>query len=217
MDHPAMRQERHAQAKIVLRRLLDLGPTDQRVRDKYALLDQLEAAYAAGNNKKQIEIAEKLAINAKAIQAAEAEQRAAMEAALKRARSVADPEMRVEKLVDAFEICALARIVALDDFGDDETADRAVEMKHRIVTLLDAIGEGRRAALARLLESPFAGVRAAAGIHLLNAGLMRERILPLLQEIERTVSGSAGWIAFWALSPDDHGDWLKDETETTKP
>ena len=208
----AMQQEQHARAHTVRQRLLGLGPSDKRVLDKIALLDELEKALARGSQKKRNAIAQELAAKEKEIHAAQAEQRAAMAAALDRARSIADPAARAERLVDAFEICALAQIVALDDFADDETADRAVEHRHAIVALLDAIAPRRRAALARLLESPFAGVRAAAGAQLLNAGMMRERIVPMLQEIERNVPSSAGWIAFWALSPDDHGEWLNDET-----
>jgi len=89
-------------------------------------------------------------------------------------------------------------------------------MKHAIVAALDAIAPGRRVALARLLASPFAGVRASAGAHLLNANLLRERVVPLLQEIEKTVAGSAGWTAFWALSPNDHGAWLTGGTKIAK-
>jgi len=211
-----IRQEPHARAHAVRRRLLNLGPSDQRVLDKFALLDELEKVLARSSQKKRNDIAQKLAAKEKEIQAAQAEQRAAMIAALDRADSIKDEATRAEKLVDAFEICALAQIVALDDFADDETADRAIEHRHAIVTLLDATGTGRRLALARLLESPFAGVRAAASAQLLNAGLMRERIVPMLQEIEQRVAGSAGWIAFWALSPNDHGAWLDGETNAVK-
>lgn len=213
------RDERYARrrhARIIAQRLLKQGPTDQRVIEQDALIEQLEAAMRRGHSRKCDEIAKKLAANEKRIRAAEAEQRAAMEAALDRALGIRDAAKRAQKLVDAFEICALAQIVAQDDFGDDETADRAVAMKHKIVAFLDDSNEGRRA-LVRLLESPFAGVRASAGAHLLNANLLRARIVPLLQEIEEKVAGSAGWTAFWALSPDDHGPWLKGGSERTKP
>jgi hypothetical protein len=113
-------------------------------------------------------------------------------------------------LLEAFAVCALGEVVAHDDFADHETASRAVALKHRIVAGLDAIGGGCRPALERLLDSPFAGVRASAGAHLLNAGLRRERAVPILQQIEKEVASSAGWTAFWALAPDDHGTWLDD-------
>lgn len=191
-----------------LRRLLELGPSDLRVRARDALLEELDAAIAARNPGKEAVLAGRLAAATKALQAAETEQRAAMQAAVERAEAATDHEMRVVLLLEAFIVCALGEVVAHDDFADDETARRAVEHKHRIVAGLDAIGSGQRAALSRLLESPFAGVRASAGAHLLNAGLERERVVPTLRQIEKEVWGSAGWTAFWALAPDDHGGWL---------
>ena len=200
-----------------LRAFFESEPTDKRVLTKFDLLEELEAAMASGNAKKQNDIAGKLAAVTKEIQAAEAEQRAAMLASIDRARDAADDETRVAKLCQAFELCCLMQVVSNDDFGGGETVERAIEYKHAIAAALDAIALGRRSALAALLESPFAGVRASAGAHLLNAHLLRERVVPILQEIERNVSGSAGWTAFWALSPDDHGAWLTGEARATKP
>jgi hypothetical protein len=200
-----------------LRAFFESEPTDKRVLTKFELLEELETAMASGNSKKQNEIAKKLASITKEIQTAEAEQRAAMLAAIDRAHDASDNEARVAKLCQAFELCCLMQVVSNDDFGGGETVDRAIDHKHAIAAALDAIAPGRRSALAALLESPFAGVRASAGAHLLNADLLRERVVPLLQEIERNVSGSAGWTAFWALSPDDHGAWLTGEAHATKP
>lgn len=195
-------------ARAALRRLLESEPSDQRVRDRAQLLVALDTAVSRGEARRQIELGRRLAATAKAIQEAEAEQRAALDAALDRAASARHGEERVQRLVEAFTTGALIQVVAEDDFGDQETVDRAIEMKHTIAAALDAIGRGQRQALAALLDSPFAGVRASAGAHLLNAGIMRERVVPLLQEIEKDVWGSAGWTAFWALAPDDHGPWL---------
>ena len=198
--------------RTTLRALLDAEPADTRVQMRRALRVELEAARAAGDGEKEREIAGKLAALTKDIQAALAEQRAAMVASIERVQGATDDEVRVARLVDAFATCALTQITAYHDFGDDETVDRAIELKHAIAASLDAIAPGRREALAELLDSPFAGVRASAGAHLLNANLLRERVVAILQEIERTVAGSAGWTAFWALSPDDHGAWLTGET-----
>jgi hypothetical protein len=208
---------RRRKARNSLRDLLLSEPTDKRVLMKFDLLEELEAAMASGNMKKRNEIGRKLAAITKEIQTAEAEQRAAMIAAIDRARDTADDEARVAKLCQAFELCCLMQVVSNDDFGGGETVDRAIEHKHAIAAALDAIALGRRSALAALLESPFAGVRASAGAHLLNANLLRERVVPLLQEIEQNVSGSAGWTAFWALSPNDHGAWLTGEASATNP
>jgi hypothetical protein len=195
--------------RAALGQLLERGPSDQRARERDALLGELDAAIAAGNASEETALAAKLAAVTKSLQAAAAEQRAAMLAAVERAEAASDDELRVARLLDAFSVCALGEIVAHDDFGDHETASRAVAYKHRIVSALDAIA-GQRAALERLLASPFAGVRASAGAHLLNAGLGRERVVPMLQQIEKEVGSSAGWTAFWALAPDDHGAWLDD-------
>lgn len=197
--------------RAALRLLLEREPSDQRVRERDALVSELDAAIAARNASKEAALAAKLAAVTQALQAAAAEQRAAMLAAVERAEAASDDEMRVALLLDAFSVCALGEIVAHDDFADHETASRAVEYKHRIVAALDAIAGGQRAALERLLTSPFAGVRASAGAHLLNAGLRRERVVPMLQQIEKEVTSSAGWTAFWALAPDDHGTWLDAE------
>ena len=207
---------REDEGKRALRALLDAEPADQRVQTKLALLDELEAARAAGDATKEREIGGKLAAITKEIQAAAVEQRALMVAAIEHAQGAADDDTHVARLVDSFATCALTQITAHHDFGDQETVDRAIEMKHAIVAALDAIAPGRRVALARLLTSPFAGVRASAGAHLLNANLLRERVVPLLQEIEKTAAGSAGWTAFWALSPNDHGAWLTRGTEIAK-
>lgn len=199
---------RRDRGRRAIRALLEAGPSDPRVMQRRALLDELEKAMARGSAKRLKEVGQKLAAIEHDILAAEREQRAAMKDAVERAMAAPDDAARVTKLCDAFEICALTEIVAQDDFDDAETVDRAVEHKHAIVAALDAMAPGQRAAIAVLLDSPFAGVRASAGAHLLNAGLMRERVVPMLQEIEENLSGSAGWTAFWALSPDDHGAWL---------
>jgi hypothetical protein len=200
-----------------LRALLDSGPADQRAATKLALTEELEAARAQGNTKKQNEIGPKLAAINKDIQAALAKLRASMVAAIELARSTADEEGRMAKLVAAFENCALTQVIAHHDFNDAATIDHAIEHKHTIAAMLDAMGPGKRAVLSKLLESPFAGVRASAGAHLLNADLLRERVLPILRDIEQNVAGSAGWTAFWALSPHDHGAWLTGEAGGLKP
>jgi len=204
-------------AKAALRQLLEWEPSDQRIRDRSRLLAEFDAAIAQGDARRQFALGHELALKAREIRAAEMEQRAAMQAALDRARDAASDEERASRLVEAFATCALIQVVAEDDFGDHETVDRAIEMKHTIVAALDATGDGRRDALGSLLESPFAGVRASAGAHLLNAGLMREHAIPLLQQIEKDVWGSAGWTAFWALAPNDHGAWLGDIAADREP
>jgi hypothetical protein len=197
--------------RAALHQLLERGPSDPRVRERDRLIEQRDAAIATQDARQEALLTTKLAAVTKALHAAGTEQRAAMQAAVERADAASDDEMRIARLLDAFVTCALGEIVAHDDFADHETAHRAAAHKHRIVAALDAIGGGQRVALERLLESPFAGVRASAGAHLLNAGLRRERVVPMLRQIEKEVGSSAGWMAFWALAPNDHGAWLDGE------
>lgn len=198
-------------AQTAMRRLIEDGPTDPRVLAKLTLLEALQAAVAKGDTKEQLEIGRKLAANAKEIQTAEAEQRATMLGAVEQAQAALDPEDRVAKLCAAFALCAEVRHHAYDSFGGGETVIRAVNHTHTIVAALDTIPLQGRLALAKLLDHPNVGVRASAGAHLLNANLMREWVVPILQEIEKNDNDSAGWTAFWALSPNDHGAWLTGE------
>jgi hypothetical protein len=202
---------RDQNAQTAMRRLIEDGPTDPRILARLTLLEELQVAVAKGDTKEQLELGRKLAANAKEIQAAEAEQRAMMLAAIGEAQTALDPDDRAAKLCAAFALCAEVQHNARDSFGGGEAVTRAVEHKHGIVAALDAITPQGRLRLAKLLDHPNAGVRASAGAHLLNANLMRERVVPILQEIEKNDDDSAGWTAFWALSPNDHGAWLTGE------
>jgi len=202
--------------KSAIRKLFEDGPTDPRVRAKLSLLEELKAAVARGDTKEQLEIGRKLAANAKEIQTAEAEQRAKMRAAIEQAQTAPSADERVANLCVAFAVCAETQHRAHDLFGNGETIARAVEHKHTIVAALDASAPQGRLVLAKLLDHPNAGVRASAGAHLLNANLMRQQVVPILQEIEKSDSDSAGWTAFWALSPSDHGAWLTGEAGASR-
>lgn len=198
-------------AQTAMRRLIEDGPTDPRILARLTLLEELQAAVAKGDTKEQLKIEKRLAANAKEIRTAETEQRATMLAAIGKAQAALDPEDRATKLCSAFTLCAEVQHNARDSFGGGETVTRAVEHKHVIVAALDALAPQGRLRLAKLLDHPNVGVRASAGAHLLNANLMRERVVPILQEIEKNDDDSAGWTAFWALSPNDHGAWLTGE------
>lgn len=70
---------------------------------------------------------------------------------------------------------------------------------NEIANTLDASGHGR-AVLAKLLDHPDDGVRASAGAYLLIVGLMPERVLPVLHEIEdKGLGDSADFTAQWAI------------------
>jgi hypothetical protein len=83
--------------------------------------------------------------------------------------------------------------------GDIDGANKIVGLMNEIANALDAIGPGR-VALAGLLDHPDDRVRASAGAYLLVAGLMPERVLTVLHEIEKKGLGdSADFTAYWAI------------------
>ena len=70
-----------------------------------------------------------------------------------------------------------------------DTADgenKVVILMDEIVKALNRIGSGR-AALAALLDHPDPGVRAYAGVYLID--LMPERVCPILQQVRKEVRG----------------------------
>lgn len=187
------------------------GLLDERFARQIELGKELQAALAAGDKQRQIELASQIAANSREVQAVLTARRDAMTATIERARTIIDDEERSIRFCEAFALCAETQALALDRFGEDAIANQAVDHKHTIVAALDAIGSSGRSALARLLAHPHPAVRASAGAHLLNAGIMRGHVVQILQDIEKSESGCAGWTAFWALSPHDHGAWLTGE------
>jgi hypothetical protein len=107
-------------------------------------------------------------------------------------------DKRAASLIQGFEFGARLADTLHDEFSD--TADgetKVVRLTDAIVKNLDTIGSGR-AALAALLDHPDVGVRALAGIYLID--LMPERVVPMLREINEQRQGrSAGFRAFIAL------------------
>jgi|HubBroStandDraft_6_1064221.scaffolds.fasta_scaffold1149545_1 hypothetical protein len=113
---------------------------------------------------------------------------------------IAKGDSRKANLVDAFEFCAKLEQLGVDDLADQETQRLAVQNMHRVAQQLDEIlPEGRRDALAVLLDNEDLGVRASAGAFLWR--LMPERALPVLHDVHDKARGtSAGFTAMWALS-----------------
>lgn len=199
-----------------LHKLLGEHMLDKRFARQLELGEALKVAVAAGDKQRQIELAPQIVAATKEVQTVLTARRAAMTTAIQGARATLNDEERASRFCEAFAICAETQALILDRFGGGAIADQAIDNKHTIAAALDAISPHGRSALARLLAHPGPAVRASAGAHLLNAGLMREQVIPILQDIESREGGCAGWTAFWALSPHDHGAWLTGEAGAHK-
>jgi hypothetical protein len=123
---------------------------------------------------------------------------AAIAALLKRQNTVTEGEYAAS-LIRGFEFAAKLRATLKDELGDIDGANKIVGLMNEIANALDAIGPGR-VALAGLLDHPDDRVRASAGAYLLIVGLMPERVLTVLHEIEdKELGDSADFTAHWAI------------------
>jgi hypothetical protein len=113
-------------------------------------------------------------------------------------QDVATGEQRVASLIRGFEFGARLADTLHEEFRD--TADgetKVVRLMDGIVKALDRIGSGR-AALAVLLDHADPGVRALAGVYLID--LMPERVGPILRQIEEEARGAGVRLrAHWTL------------------
>jgi hypothetical protein len=123
---------------------------------------------------------------------------ASVTALLKHQGAVTDEE-RAVSLINAFEFAAKLEGTLKDELQDIDGANKLVALMNEIANALDAISSGR-VALAGLLDHPDDRVRASAGAYLLSVGLMPERVLPVLHEIEdKGLGDCADFTAHWAI------------------
>jgi hypothetical protein len=121
---------------------------------------------------------------------------AAIAALLK--RQDADEE-RAASLIKGFEFAAKLEGTLKDELQDIDGVNKLVVLMDQISHSLDAIGPGR-VALAGFLDHPDDRVRASAGAYLLSVGLMPERVLSVLHDIEdKGLGDSADFTAHWAI------------------
>jgi hypothetical protein len=171
-------------AKSTIRQILESGPTDPRLMEKLSLLEELQAAHAQGDQQKMLEIGRKLAANDKQGEDAQKNRRARMRKAVAAAKRIADPEERTKALLSAFAFCVKEACAADAECRDIPTYNFGVK---RLCEISDELRElNRFAALAQFLESPDIELRGFAAVWLRN--LWPERILPMLQEIDKTQS-----------------------------
>ncbi len=146
------------------------------------MLEELQAAHAQHDEKKMIEIGRKLVQNAKDCEQDLQNRRAVMEKAVATAKAVADPEERTRKLLTTFAFCVKAACGADEETGDIETYNFGVRQLRAVGDELRSLD--RFSELAQFLDNPDIEVRGFAAVWLRN--LMPERILPILQEINKT-------------------------------
>ena len=173
-----------AKPKSTIRLLLESGRTDPRVMAKLGLLEELQAAHARNDQVKMLEIGQKLAANERETQQAQGARRANMRKAVSQAKRVADAYERTQKLLAAFAFCVKEACAADEEMRDIPTYNYGVKRLGEISDELEALG--RFDALAQFLDSPDIEVRGFAAVWLRN--LWPDRILPILQEIEKTES-----------------------------
>ena len=136
---------------------------------------------------------------------------AAITALLKRQGTVTDEE-RAASLIKAFEFAAKLEGALKDELQDVDGANNLVTLMDEITKTLDTTGPGR-AALARFLDHPDDRVRSSAGAYLLSVGLMPERVLPVLHEIEdKGLGDCADFTAHWAIV-----HWEREGKYSVKP
>jgi len=184
--------------KSALRRALEEGPQEPVLLERATLFEQLQDAHAKNDKKKMLEIGQKLAANTKDIQNIRRKLRNAMVTAVEEARRVVDPQTRVRKLLDAFELCAKTQIIANDHFGDLETQNIAVQQYGAVVEELDTIPPGR-IVLATFLDHSDDGVRVIAAAQLYFRDLMIEKVVPIVKHADERSVGAVGWTAFQAF------------------
>lgn len=168
--------------KSTIRQMLESGPTDSLIMEKLRLLEELQAAHAQHDETKMLEIGRKLAQNVKDCEQDLQNRRAVMEKAVATAKAVADPEERAKRLLTAFAFCVKAACSADEETGDIETYNFGVRQLAAVGDELQSLD--RFSDLTQFLDNPDIEVRGFAAVWLRN--LMPERILPLLQEINKS-------------------------------
>ena len=157
----------------------------ERVVTRLTLLDELAKAKNQNDEDAQREILGKIRANELVLQPLCREQRASMTAACNDARAETNDEVRVEKLLKAFELCAQTHVLAAEHFFDNDGINAAIEHKRALVADLAAIQPDGRLALSKFLDHPNDSVRASAAAHLLFHKLLRPRVRDILNHIDR--------------------------------
>ena len=170
-----------AKPKSAMRQILENGPSDPLIMQRLDLLEALQAAHARNDENEMLEIGKKLAASTLAIEQSQKSRRSRMTRAIAQATAVVDPDERTKKLLSAFAFC-VKETCAAD--GDREGYNFGVKRLREISAELRALD--RFPELAQFLDSSDMELRGFAAVWVRN--LWPERILPILQEIEKTMS-----------------------------
>jgi hypothetical protein len=173
-----------AKPKSTIRQILESGPTGSLMMEKLTLLEELQTAHAQGDQKTMLEIGRKLAENAQRTEEAQKNRRAKMRKAVTSAKRLADPDERTRGLLSAFAFCVKEACAADAEGKDIPTYNYGIKRLREISDELRTLN--RFPALEQFLESSDIEVRGFAAVWLRN--LWPERILPILREIEKTMS-----------------------------
>lgn len=171
----------NAKPKSTIRQILESGPTDPLIMQKLDLLEELQAAHSRNDESKMLEIGQKLVTNAQEIEKSQKARRIGMARAVAEAKTVTDADERAKKLLTAFAFCVRETCAG---HSDQETYNFGIKRLAEIGNELKALN--RFSALARFLDSADIELRGFAAVWLRN--LWPERILPILQEIEKEMS-----------------------------
>jgi hypothetical protein len=199
-----------------LRRLLERAQIDKRMLTRLDLFTEFRAAMERKDVDAQLDIARRLKLNASDILAEKQRAAAAIAAGIEDAMATSDPDERTAKLLKAYELAAKTRYWAYDALGDIEAGNAAAIQEGDILKALDAIPPGRLSALAALLDNADIGVRVEAAAEL--KGVMPERVIPMLRQINKEEGGSSvGFAAMRALWPDTGSEPPANKESPTKP
>lgn len=162
--------------------MIEAAKDRERIAQLMLMLDEwLERFHAAPDQKTESEIILKMIPIQREVDAILADQRAALAALLDRARWTMNEDDQVALFLQAFVFAAQQGHFIHDEIGDVNAYNELVKQREEIAKQLDAIGPGRRAALASLLDHDDPGVREIAATYLLKT--MPERALPVLRAV----------------------------------
>ncbi len=162
--------------------MTELAKDGERIAQLMLTIEEwLERFHAAPDQRAQAEIILEMVRLQKEVDAILADQRAALAALLDRARWTTNEDDQVALFLQAFAFVAQLRCLIGDELGDVNACNELAKQKGEIARQLDAIGSGRRAALASLLDHDDLGVREGAAASLLR--IMPERALPVLRAV----------------------------------
>jgi Domain of unknown function (DUF2019) len=119
-------------------------------------------------------------------------------------------ESETAQLVRGFEFAAKLRHTLSDELMDSKGVNQVHELMREMAKILETRPQGRTA-LAPLLDHPDPGVRASAGVFLMD--VMPERALPVLRDIDENEHGNSAYFTahFVVL------DWDLKQKAASKP